>query len=85
MDSQVINFYQTLAPPKEAYYYFPEPNECKYHLGKQNYRRIFDGQIELDQEDIQHIKEFDSVSNYDKTIWTPPLVLRFLQANNFNA
>jgi hypothetical protein len=34
MDSLAVNFFETLKPPNEAYYYFPESGECKYHLGK---------------------------------------------------
>jgi hypothetical protein len=57
---------RTLHPPGEAYLYFPPStycslivdDECKYTLGKHKFRRIFDGQVQLDHEDEQHINTF---------------------------
>lgn len=62
-------------------------DECKYMVGKQPFRRIFDGQIVLDSDDNARIDNFLNQCEQNNTPmkeWSRAMILRFYQANQFN-
>jgi len=69
--------------PTDAYLFFPSRKEIKNN----DQRAIFDGNIELDEEEQVMVLQFQAFAernNYTlKPMWTPSMILRFLQANNF--
>jgi len=69
--------------PSEAYLYFPPKHEMK----NEGSRAIFDGNIEFEKSEIQHITSFKAYAQKHHyslgPMWTDNMILRFLQANGF--
>jgi len=69
--------------PTDAYLFFPTRKEIKNN----DQRAIFDGNIELDEEEQVMVLQFQAFAERNhytlKPMWTPSMILRFLQANNF--
>ncbi|KAL4441557.1 hypothetical protein ABPG74_021489 [Tetrahymena malaccensis] len=73
--------------PEEAFLYFPQPQEIKIGEGKTGLRRIFEGQIEFDKYEMQHLQDFDQYVKQKQAKltgwWDNAKKLRFLYANQF--
>lgn len=74
--------YLSIKPTQEILSYEPTPDEKKTKIGKYIIRRLFEG--DLDQDDNAAIDKFLAEAGpFQNPIQTRPQILRFLQANNF--
>ncbi|CAD8082383.1 unnamed protein product [Paramecium sonneborni] len=70
---------------QECFLLFPKQEEICYIVDKIKVRKIFEGQVEFDQQEIEILKQFEAylISKRFMPKWTEPQLLRMLYATKF--
>ncbi|CAD8181876.1 unnamed protein product [Paramecium pentaurelia] len=70
---------------QECYLLFPKQEDICYVVDKIKVRKIFEGQVEFDQQEMEILKQFEAylISKRFMPKWTEPQLLRMLYATKF--
>ncbi|CAD8175987.1 unnamed protein product [Paramecium pentaurelia] len=70
---------------QECYLLFPKQDDICYVMDKIKVRKIFEGQVEFDQQEMEILKQFEAylISKRFMPKWTEPQLLRMLYATKF--